>query len=361
MALFVLGAGATRGCSFVNACENPCLPPLDSDFFTQLQRVKNPKHQKLIKQVVEDVVTLFGTNFSASLETVFATLEHIIRMLSTTGDTRAFHREDFTNKRNRLRQAIAVVMEESLGRHISKLSDQNSGECKEHADLVEKILKAGDDILSFNYDCTIDYALKNHGSTKWNPRYGYGFDLGPGGHSLSGDKYWTPSSPSIKRHTIHLYKLHGSLHFYIKEKGEIYKVRLKQRPYTKQNGNLKFSIIPPESNKTYDQGAFRLLWSHAAESIKKANNIIFIGYSLPFTDLHSTALFRTMVNKGQLRSLVIINPDREVRKRTRGVIQRGITPTTRVISCDGMEEFLAIDPSLWRTRDAKETVCGGKT
>ena len=29
MALFVLGAGATSGASFVNPANNPCLPPLD--------------------------------------------------------------------------------------------------------------------------------------------------------------------------------------------------------------------------------------------------------------------------------------------------------------------------------------------
>ena len=32
MALFVLGAGATSGASFVNPANNPCLPPLDLDF-----------------------------------------------------------------------------------------------------------------------------------------------------------------------------------------------------------------------------------------------------------------------------------------------------------------------------------------
>jgi len=147
--------------------------------------------------------------------------------------------------------------------------------------------------------------------------------------------------------------LHGSLHFQIKERddkkgGKKISITLKKRPYTKQFGNLQFTIIPPESNKAYDKGAFRLLWSRAAVAIKKAHNIIFIGYSLPFTDLHSTALFRTAVNEGQLRSLVIVNPDREVRKRTRGVLQRGISPDTRVICCDKVEEFFAIDPALWR-------------
>ena len=41
MALFVLGAGATRGASFVDPVKNPCLPPLDLDFYAQLQRIAN--------------------------------------------------------------------------------------------------------------------------------------------------------------------------------------------------------------------------------------------------------------------------------------------------------------------------------
>ena len=53
MALFVLGAGATRGCSFVVEKRKPCVPPLDADFFTQLQKVGNQKHQKLINQVID--------------------------------------------------------------------------------------------------------------------------------------------------------------------------------------------------------------------------------------------------------------------------------------------------------------------
>ena len=88
MTLFVFGAGATRGASFVNPARDPCLPPLDADFFTHLQRVQNPKHQPLIQEVMHDVVELFGQNFEVTMETVFSTLEHTIRMLSTTGDNR---------------------------------------------------------------------------------------------------------------------------------------------------------------------------------------------------------------------------------------------------------------------------------
>ncbi|NTW60315.1 MAG: hypothetical protein HGB21_12650 [Nitrospirae bacterium] len=98
MALFVFGAGATRGCSFVNPRQFPCSPPLDRDFFTQLQRVTNPKHSELVNNVMKDVVDLFGPNFDATMENVFTTLEHTIRMLKTTGEYRDFKASELSKK-----------------------------------------------------------------------------------------------------------------------------------------------------------------------------------------------------------------------------------------------------------------------
>jgi hypothetical protein len=40
MAVIILGAGATRGASFVS--DAACKPPLDSDFFTQGRRTPTP-------------------------------------------------------------------------------------------------------------------------------------------------------------------------------------------------------------------------------------------------------------------------------------------------------------------------------
>lgn len=58
MAVFVLGAGATRGASFVNPAKNPRLPPLDTDFYSQLQRIGNHKHKELVDRVIRDTVDL---------------------------------------------------------------------------------------------------------------------------------------------------------------------------------------------------------------------------------------------------------------------------------------------------------------
>ena len=63
---------------------------------------------------MQDVVELFGQNFAVSMETVFSTLEHTIRMLRTTGEYGDFHKDDLTDKRERLKQAIAILLEDSL-------------------------------------------------------------------------------------------------------------------------------------------------------------------------------------------------------------------------------------------------------
>ncbi|NLF40724.1 hypothetical protein GX586_14875, partial [bacterium] len=87
MAVIVLGAGATRGASFVDKLrdEGGCLPPLDTDFFTQLQRIANSKHQVFIDNAIKDAVTLFGPNFHVTLETMFTTVEHTLRIIEATG------------------------------------------------------------------------------------------------------------------------------------------------------------------------------------------------------------------------------------------------------------------------------------
>jgi hypothetical protein len=346
--ILVLGAGATRACSFVRPEKWPCLPPLNKDFFTQLQRVPDKKHQNDINAIIKDVIELFGANFAVTLEDVFSTLEHTIRMLSVTQKQRAYKKSHLQAIRDRLMAAIAIVMEASLAEHGDDgHAKQSALPCKYHEKIVNKILRRKDHIISFNYDCVIDYALRARGDGKWDPHYGYGFNLGPRGTNIEGDDAWRPEKPAGQNTTIHLHKLHGSLHFQFGE-GDSKKVRLKERPYTKQHGTPRYSIIPPESNKAYDKGIFAVLWANAAEALGRARNLIIIGYSLPATDLHATALFRTSIRSEQLKSLTIVNPSREDRARIRSVVQRGISTETRVLSFDSVREFLATNPSVWR-------------
>jgi hypothetical protein len=349
MALFVFGAGATRGCKFVDPTRDPCLPPLDGDFFTQLQRVSNPKHRELITDVMGDVVDLFGANFEVTMEQVFTTLEHSIRMLAVTGRDGVATGASLRQTRAHLVQAIAVALEDSLTvRDNAGHSTHKPRACNFHATLARDLIVSGDDLMSFNYDCVLDYALKEHGRGKWSPRYGYGFSLGARGSRLTGDSHWAPTGPAVgKAQTVHLYKLHGSLHFVVEGADGRQRVRLKRLPYARKKGDLRFTIIPPESHKAYDRGVFSRLWKNAGKAIRRAEHVVVVGYSMPQTDAHSTAIFRTNLQPGQLKSLVVVNPDREARYRIRSVLQRGFGRATRVLSFDRLEHFVAAQRATW--------------
>lgn len=349
MALFVLGAGATRGCSFVDPKSDPCLPPLDGDFFTQLQRVGNPKHRQLITEVMSNIVDLFGPNFETTMEQVFTTLEHSIRMLAVTREVESRVGAELKSERDRLVQAIAVALEDSLTvRDTEGHSSHKPRSCEHHKRLVSERLSPRDDLISFNYDCVLDYALTQHGRGKWNPRYGYGFVLGARGSRLTGDEHWMPPGFVVAQNrTVHLLKLHGSLHFVVGGAQGRERVQLKKLPYARKKGNLKFTIIAPESHKAYDKGVFTNLWRRAAQAIRRAEHIVVIGYSMPQTDAHATALFRTSLQPQRLKSVVVVNPDRNARHRIRTVLQRGFHRETRVLSFEKMEHFVAAPREIW--------------
>jgi hypothetical protein len=297
---------------------------------------------------MQDVVELFGPNFDVTMETVFTTLEHSVRMLKTTKTHWDFDLDELKEKSDRLQQAIAAVLEESLTENIDGASSLTPKKCDDHSTFVWQKLKAKDVILTFNYDCTLDFNLKQYGNNKWNARYGYGFNLGQWGKRLDGDEFWQPNQRATQSETAKLFKLHGSLHFQVTGKDDAPHIHLKERPYTKQSGQeLHFSIIPPEWMKQFDRGAFGTLWAKASAAIHEAEHMAFIGYSLPATDLHSTALFRTSVRKDYLKTLIVVNPNPDARRRTRAVLQRGLRPETRVLSFDSLSEFLAVEREVW--------------
>lgn len=347
--VFVFGAGATRGCSFVNPNTRACLPPLDRDFFTQLQRVQNPKHHQLVAEVIKDVVGLFGKNFTTTLEAAFATIEQMSRMLTATRETREFRISNLHQMRRRLLLAIAAVLEESLtDPPRGDKGTRRSAECKHIKRFVSEILRRQDTIITFNYDCVLDDHLKRYGDDKWNARYGYGVKLGARGTRLKGEQHWQPQRPARKGQTVRLLKLHGSLHFRAdKADTSEYRLELKQRPYTYQGRGMQFTIIPPEYVKRFDTGVFHDVWNVAFKALARAENLVFVGYSLPVTDAHATALFRCAVRSDGLQALVIANPDREARRRIREVVLRGLRADTRVLSLDSLEELVAVPRSVW--------------
>ncbi len=348
--VFILGAGATRGCSFVHEMKRTghCLPPLDTDFFTQLQRVSSNAHSDRLDRLVSGLVEWFGPNYSLGMEQVFSHLEHAERMLKHLGKAAGADYRKVVLLKKDLVQSIAIILGESL----TKVKDGGKGsyelrECQWHDRLVLRLAARGDSFISFNYDCVLDDSLRRMGAGKWNARYGYCVKLKGEGGGLSGDAYWTPANPPSRDQTIKVHKVHGSLHFK-EDRGAL---ELKRRPYgnpRSATGDLHFSIIPPESSKSYDDGRFGQAMQSAHHSLRGASRVVVIGYSLPPSDQHAESLFRFGTRKAALKSLVIVNPDRVARKRIRSALQSGLQASTRVLSFDCLEEFVHADLKIWK-------------
>ena len=350
--VFILGAGATRGCSFVHEMKRKghCLPPLDTDFFTQLQRVSSSVHSARLGRLIKGLVEWFGSNYSLGMEQVFCHLEHAERMLKHLKKEAGSDAQKVMELKKDLIQSIAIILGESL----TEVKDGGKGsyklrECEWHDQLVRELTDVGDAFITFNYDCVLDDSLRRVGGGKWNPHYGYMFKLGAKGKGLTGDSHWTPSVGAApgRDKTVQVHKVHGSLHFQELKDA----MKLKPRPYGNPraaSGDMHFSIIPPESSKSYDEGRFGATMQNAYRSLRDATRVVVIGYSLPPSDQHAESLFRFGIKKEALNSLVIVNPDRESRKRIRTALQAGLKDSTRVHSFDYLEEFVQADSSVWK-------------
>ena len=309
----VLGAGATRGADSREGAQ--CLPPLNTDFFTQLQRITRPKHFDVVEAVIRDVVDLFGPNFTVSMEDYFTQLESIQRTVRRAGAAApALTQHAVAQKRERLMAALAATLEES-----TDVSKRDSPVCTRHAALVAT-LKPRDTVISFNYDCVTDHAFRKAGTGKWSARHGYAF---PRPARISGEEYWdAPNPPGSASATAYLLKLHGSLNWQLPPAATALTapIKIKQRLY-QLNGTPKFTIIPPEWSKQVDEDDnFKALWRNAERAIRNARIIALVGFSFTPTDSHVESLFRVaLAGNHDLETLVVANPSIDDRRRIRSI------------------------------------------
>lgn len=334
-AVIILGAGATRGAQFVDMAKG-ALPPLDRDFFTQAQRLSAAKPRKLLDDLVSNVVTTFGNNFALTMEGYLTRLEQLSHVLA---DYRLQGRQP-SNRYQRMRenflQVLAALLDESVGREP---------DCAYHKRLVEK-LSTDDVVMSFNYDWLIDHSLMKYGINKWNPRNGYVVPAYVRGKRKAGTKYWACKDnygkPVYPKHTIKLLKLHGSMNWFPvaldRKRKSPPRLELRER-WWHQNGRLKFEIAPPEWNKPTRSGVYVPVWASARKALTEAKAMIFIGYSLPETDLPVQALLAVEENPTALELLIIVNPDQQSRQRIRSVLQRRLDAKTRVLSFERLKDF----------------------
>ena len=138
-------------------------------------------------------------------------------------------------------------------------------------------------IISLNYDLIIENTILN------NDLYNLDFSYG-----LS-DKYIDPTYRQAGNR-VKLAKIHGSINF--------------------KYGN-SYLIVPPTWNKT-SETKIRSVWKLANDLITNSENLIFIGYSLPKTDLYvKYLLINGIQNCKNLKRIIVIchESDNSVRMR----------------------------------------------
>jgi SIR2-like domain len=290
--LIVLGAGATRGASFNQSEYHLYPPPLDADFFRLLSR--SPARKSLPARALLDYVqSNQSPTLDVSMEAVFVELQ---------GSAEFY--EQFNIGRGRIVRQPQSIIESFYKVLPSIMRFALPEQCEYHANLAS-MLEPGDAVISFNYDCLIDEALKSQAGRRWDPRTGYGFAVVSGAEDW---RNWGKGRAAAK--PIRLLKLHGSLNWDVSETGD---VTLIPSPY--ERASARGAVVPPLGRKPVSDEPFRQAWRAAREAVRTAERLIVIGYSLPQADYLVRALFRADADNEKLRELVVVDPSPAIADR----------------------------------------------
>lgn len=323
--LVILGAGASRGANFLSDSTGP-RSPLDADFFSELQRLPPTKESSKLLDFVRNE---FGSSIGLSMEEFFSQVEYTDR----------FHNElnvDPGPKIKRYGKALDQFYRSLPMLFKSAVGDK---QCDYHRRLA-KLLYTDDVVMSFNYDCIIDKALIGAGR-RWDPeKCSYGFRPTKGINAWRRLEQGKSPQKSIK-----LLKPHGSLNWKISSSGS---VQLEKDPYSIETA--KGRIVPPTWFKRLNEEPYASIWKEARLEIRKCRALIVIGYSVPQTDIFSRALFKAEIGskerKQKLDLLIVVNPDKEARRRFVELVHRGIESRTRILEFNSFQDLARSFPII---------------
>ena len=190
--------------------------------------------------------------------------------------------------------------------------------------------------ITFNYDDVLDQALwevkkltqVSKGKEYWHPDGGYGFFCRPSICCV------TDTSVTMDVTAMHLLKLHGSVNWFVRFGSTVpYTIDAivhneewltitqsmglldldEEMPFIREeiSGHLEKDpfIIPPVLDKSAIMGqpVFKLIWRLAYKALTAAQHIVFLGYSMPATDIASGFLFGEALKKLPVSNFKIVN------------------------------------------------------
>ncbi len=311
---FVLGAGFTKAFA-------PDAPTLVDDYGIDDLIAKYDKIGN-VNLILETEKSRYG-NGKIDLERLMTRL--------TVGAP--FYVQDYSNEQN-------IVLNYLLQRFIDKINSARNMSEQNETDLLKfakYCINNHVNCITFNYDDIFDFALNNasiqlargsdgfwpKNSKGWCPEGGYGFFCKPADSFLGyhkGDLFF-------RQTYMLLLKLHGSINWFPVigseepyRLGDIFhnsnyinsphdenillriKLHLKPIPF----------IIPPilDKKSVYSNQILSLIWKLAFSELAGSNEIVFIGYSMPKTDILANFMFSESLhpihNSGN-RKVIIVN------------------------------------------------------
>lgn len=154
-------------------------------------------------------------------------------------------------------------------------------------DYYERVKNNDNGIISLNYDLLLEKALNSlnkYNIRRLGPSYiSFDFSYGLEDKFIS---YLHTDKPRFNK--LKLAKIHGSINF--------------------TRNNLPI-IVPPTWNKTSNK-ELHGVWKFANDLLSESNQIVFIGYSLPLTDLYVKYLLICGIkNCYNLKKIIVVCPD----------------------------------------------------
>jgi hypothetical protein len=296
-AVFILGAGATRGAvPHVVVNLKRIRPPLNRDFFTILETLAKAQGHGISSRFLrlrEALKRDFPTKgqWPMPMETAFSLL-YISKDFPEIFSGSA-GRPRLPGSRTEIEDFLRLTF--ALLNRVGALAPADNL----YAKLVST-LEPNDTLITLNYDTVLDSALLSHG---WNPTTGYCLLGGPQKY-----KWRMPRralAPGLAG--VRLLKLHGSLNWQVsgtyKRIHKVFEAKpsrviLSTSPGSNETQGFIRQIIPPIYGKFFQHSHWQHLWHTAYDSVVNADMIVIVGCSLVDTDFHLVGILsRAMKEK----------------------------------------------------------------
>jgi hypothetical protein len=195
-------------------------------------------------------------------------------------------------------------------------------------------LDQGDTLITFNYDLVVETAL--YSRRLWNPSDGYGLEFNTSRKVSASNQFQTQ---------IALYKLHGSLnwkstseleYFYVNDGTPVFPGYLadERQPSRQYEGKHAGRWVMPSFSKDYSVPGLLTVWTKALDAVRRAEEVIIVGYSLPEADSAAGLLFGTTGISA--KSVALIDPQAKSLCQRYGLI----TGNKGIKSYAGLSEYL---------------------